>query len=113
MSAGVPLDPALLDGLLRRCAEGDQAAFAHLYDHTVDVIWPLVLKQTALLPAAELLTRTIYASLWQQAPDLVRNEYPCPWTAVLGHARRFLPATRNRAAGSSDCSREPARLMSA
>lgn len=61
------LRSAHLVDLTSRAAQGDQLAFAELYDLTVRRVYGTVLKVVRAPEHAEEVTQEVYAELWQQA----------------------------------------------
>jgi DNA-directed RNA polymerase specialized sigma24 family protein len=57
----------VLDGLLHRCAQHDEAALARLYELTSPWIYALVTRRTSSASVADNAMVAIYAKVWRQA----------------------------------------------
>ena len=75
--AKVGVDP--LSGLLAGSADGDEAAFADLYDQTSAMVYTMAFRVLCSPPHAEEVTQEVYVQVWQQAA-----RYDCSKGTVLG-----------------------------
>ena len=77
-----------LTTLIRRMAEGDQAALAELYDATSRLIYGLALRVLDDVSAAEEVLLDVYTQAWRQATayDGTRGT-PLAWLTTIGRTR--------------------------
>ena len=79
--------------LAHRAAGGDAAAFAALYDRSVDGVWRAALCAGAGADEAEAVVRRAYVELWRRAAEPEVQRRPVLWLmetvhrAVRGAAR--------------------------
>lgn len=86
-SAG-PTEPADLAGLIRRCARGDEDAFATLYDATSPRVYGLALRVVRNPAHAEEVTQETYLEIWRHSArfDAGRGS-ALSWLLTLTHRR--------------------------
>nr|WP_324188289.1 ECF RNA polymerase sigma factor SigK [Nocardia higoensis] len=77
-----------LAALLRRCGQGDQNAFAELYDRTSSRVFGLVLRVLQDPGYAEETTQEVYLQIWRNAGnfDSTRGS-AMTWLMTLAHRR--------------------------
>ncbi|HLS78334.1 MAG TPA: ECF RNA polymerase sigma factor SigK [Nocardia sp.] len=77
-----------LAALLRRCGQGDQTAFAELYDRTSSRVFGLVLRVLQDPGYAEETTQEVYLQIWRTAAnfDPTRGS-AMTWLMTLAHRR--------------------------
>lgn len=77
-----------LTALIRRMAEGDQAALAEFYDTTSRLIYGLTLRVLGDVSTAEEVLLDVYAQVWRQAGsyDGTRGA-PLAWLTTIGRTR--------------------------
>lgn len=84
------LRPCCPDGaaLLTRIANGDESAFAALYDTTCGLIYGLLLRILGNSAAAERLLVAVYQEVWEQAAIYdAEREKPLTWLMRVAHGR--------------------------
>lgn len=84
------LRPYCPDGaaLLTRIADGDESAFAALYDTTCGLIYGLLLRILGNSAAAERLLVAVYQEVWEQAATFdAAREKPLTWLITVAHSR--------------------------
>ncbi|MEA3185627.1 MAG: polymerase sigma-70 factor, subfamily, partial [Ilumatobacteraceae bacterium] len=74
--------------LLRRAGQGDQVAFAQLYDDLAAMLYGIVLKVLRDPAQSEEVTQEAFVELWRLAPrfDFSRGSVRS-WAATLAHRR--------------------------
>ena len=79
---------ASLEDLLRRCARGDEAAFARLYDLTSHRTYGLALRVVRNPAHAEEVTQEIYLEVWRTSArfDAARGN-ALSWLLTIAHRR--------------------------
>lgn len=79
---------ASLEDLLRRCARGDEAAFARLYDLTSQRTYGLALRVVRNPAHAEEVTQEIYLEVWRTSArfDAARGN-ALSWLLTIAHRR--------------------------
>lgn len=76
----------LLSHHLVLAGQGDEVAFAHVYDATCARIYALLLRRTDSATQAEHLMRLVYATLWRQASRYdPTTQHPLPWVIVVAY----------------------------
>ncbi len=108
LRSGVSVDPSVhdwpdpLEGLLRRAARGDQAAFGEFYDAIGGLVHGIVLKVVRDPSMSEEVTQEVFVELWRLAPryDASKGSVKS-WAATLAHRRaidrvRSEQSARNR-----------------
>jgi RNA polymerase sigma-70 factor (ECF subfamily) len=94
-----------LDALLRRVANGDNAAFAAFYDHTKTRVYGLVTRVLRDTGYSEETTQEIYLEVWRNAADFNSGKGSAmAWLLTMAH-RRAVDRVRTEQAGSQRESR--------
>lgn len=73
--------------LVTRIADGDESAFATLYDTTCGLIYGLLLRILGDSAAAEQVMVAIYQEVWEQAASYDEREKPMTWLVTMAHRR--------------------------
>ncbi|MGH3472774.1 MAG: sigma-70 family RNA polymerase sigma factor [Nocardioidaceae bacterium] len=74
--------------LMLRVAEGDQEAFAQLYDQTSRTVFGIVLRVLRDQAQAEEVTQEVYVQAWRQARNYDSTlGSPATWLNTLAHRR--------------------------
>ena len=84
--------------LLKRIADGDESAFATLYDMTCGLIYGLLLRILGNTAVAEQVLETVYLEVWEQAATYDgEREKPMSWLITMAHSRAItrLKATKH------------------
>ena len=81
--------PPDIDELMRRVAQGDQQAFASLYDALAPLVHGLVLRVVRDPAQSEEVTQEVFLDVWRQAKR---------FDADRGHARAWITVTAHRRA---------------
>jgi len=77
-----------LEALLAGSAEGDEAAFADLYDLTSHKVYTIALQTLRSRAYAEEVTQEVYVQVWQQAIRYERSRGTVlGWLKMLAHRR--------------------------
>jgi RNA polymerase sigma-70 factor (ECF subfamily) len=75
-------------GLLTRSGNGDEAAFADLYDRTSPMVYSMALRVLCSQAHAEEVTQEVYLQVWQQAARYDRSRGTVlGWMKMLAHRR--------------------------
>jgi RNA polymerase sigma-70 factor (ECF subfamily) len=87
-ASGRESEAALLVELVHRSAEGDQDAFAELYDKTSGRIYGIVWRVLRSADHAAEVTQEVYTEVWRQATrfDAAKGS-PLAWIATMAHRR--------------------------
>lgn len=80
------LDPAQLEKLLARCALGDQAAFAQVYQYTSPQLFGVILRILHQRPRAEEVLQEVFINIWHHAAQY-RASLAAPMTWMTTIAR--------------------------
>jgi RNA polymerase sigma-70 factor, ECF subfamily len=97
-----PVDAASLDTLLAKVAQGDQQAFAALYDATARRVFGLVRRLLVDAAQSEEVTQDVYLEIWQTATRYEPSRGSATtWMLTLAHRRavdrvRSSQASRDR-----------------
>ena len=84
------LSPRSLDSatLVKRIANGDESAFATLYDTTCGIIYGLLLRMLGNSAAAEEVMEAVYQEVWEQAASYDNErENTMTWLITIAHTR--------------------------
>lgn len=73
--------------LVERIANGDESAFATLYDTTCGLIYGLLLRILGNSAAAEQVMVAIYQEVWERAAGYDGREKPMTWLVTMAHRR--------------------------
>jgi hypothetical protein len=73
----------ILDELLHRCAQHDEAALARLYELTSPWIYALVTRRTSSASAAESAMVAIYAKVWKRAASHDGEQSILAWMSTI------------------------------
>lgn len=73
--------------LVTRIANGDESAFATLYDTTCGLIYGLLLRMLGNSAAAEQVLVAIYQEVWGRAASYDEREKPMTWLVTMAHRR--------------------------
>jgi RNA polymerase sigma-70 factor (ECF subfamily) len=100
MSSVLPSDTVSADDLLKRVGQGDDAAFAQLYDHLAPRVYGLV-KRVVTDPAqAEEVTQEALLEVWRTAARYQPERGSAAgWVLTIAH-RRAVDQVRSEAAGA-------------
>lgn len=71
--------------LVKRIADGDETAFATLYDTTCGLIYGLLLRIFGDSAAAEQVLVAIYQEVWERAAVYDEREKPMTWLVTMAH----------------------------
>lgn len=95
--------------LVKRIADGDESAFATLYDTTCGLIYGLLLRMLGNSAAAEQVMAAIYQEVWERAAVYDEREKPMTWLVMMVHRR----AVARLRAGMCSQSRQPSLELAA
>lgn len=73
--------------LVKRIADGDESAFATLYDRTCGLLYGLLLRMLGNSAAAEQVLVAIYQEVWERAAVYDGREKPMTWLVTMAHRR--------------------------
>ncbi len=73
--------------LVKRIANGDESAFATLYDTTCGFIYGLLLRMLGNSAAAEEVMEAVYQEVWEQAAAADERENTMTWLITIAHSR--------------------------
>lgn len=73
--------------LVKRIADGDESAFATLYDTTCGLIYGLLLRMLGDSTVAEQVLVTVYQEVWERAAVYDGREKPMTWLVTMAHRR--------------------------
>lgn len=73
--------------LVKRIADGDESAFATLYDTTCGLIYGLLLRILGNSAAAEQMLVAIYQEVWERAASYDGRDKPMTWLVTMAHRR--------------------------
>lgn len=81
-----------LDGaaLVKRIANGDESAFATLYDTTCGLIYGLLLRMFGSSETAEQVLAAVYQEVWEQAARYDEREQPMTWLITMAHRQSLV-----------------------
>lgn len=91
-----------LDSLIDRVAQGDDGAFASLYDHLAPTVFGVVKRVIRDQAQAEEVTQEVFVEIWRQSIRFEAGRASVrTWAAMIGHRRavdrvRSEQAHRNR-----------------
>ncbi|MFZ4894698.1 sigma-70 family RNA polymerase sigma factor [Plantibacter sp. Mn2098] len=89
----------ILDGLLARVAQGDQAAFGELYDHIAPRVLGLVKRVLVDHAQSEEVTQEVFLEVWQNATRFEPGKGTATtWVLTMAH-RRAIDRVRASQAG--------------
>ena len=78
----------VLIGLVERCAQGEQAALATLYDATNRLIYGLILRVLGDAGTAEEVLLDVYTQVWRQAASYdAHRGSPVAWLTTIARSR--------------------------
>ena len=84
----VTTEPAELAELVHRSAEGDQDAFAELYDRTSRRVYGIVWRVLRSADHAAEVTQEVYSEVWRQATRFEAGKGSVlAWVATMAHRR--------------------------
>ncbi len=87
-SPDLPYPDRLLSDNLVRAGQGDEQAFADIYDATSSRIHGLILRLTDSPPYAEELTHIVYVAIWHQASSYdPKTQHALSWLIGMAHHR--------------------------